>query len=374
MDKTEILDNFQDLNSNFKDDFMSSVNSRMKVKINYEKKEIDYSWVGLLEENMIYLENIIRNPKKFIINDEEIVKIELAKKITVESVIHLTQHTSFIQDYNQKTGDVKPSKILNINKEESLDTYENRFIYTLIRNIDTFILQHENDIINGSYLRDEKEINYDASTKVNDEDVNIKLSLNSNNSTKGGGNNSDLKTRLEKVKSQLSMLTGSELMSSLHKLHVAPVRPPLRKTNVILKNPNFQKAEMLWNYFQRYDKNNYTFEKDDRDFYDEGVLKKQFDEGFLFNYLALNTISKDKDKKMKAEKTLSLNLGGIIEMFLDSDESFDKEKIYDIFNREYANVSEKVINRDKIICNVLEENFIKLEKNLTEACTLIDEV
>ena len=65
------------------------------------------------------------------------VKVELARKVTVESVIHLTQHTNFIQKIDEN-GDVKPSKILNINREESLDTYENRFIFTLLNNLRNF--------------------------------------------------------------------------------------------------------------------------------------------------------------------------------------------------------------------------------------------
>ena len=116
------------------DSFMNHLNSTLLVKRNFELHEYDYEWLERIEDVLPYLDNILRNPKRFIVNEEEIVKVELSKKITVESVIHLTQHTNLIQDYNEKTGDVKPTKVLNINKEESLDTYENRFIYTLINN------------------------------------------------------------------------------------------------------------------------------------------------------------------------------------------------------------------------------------------------
>ena len=111
--------------------FMNNLNSTLAVKREYELSEYDYEWLEMIEEVLPYLDNILRNPKRFIINEEEIVKVELARKVTVESVIHLTQHTNLIQDIDEKKGDVKPSKILNINKEESLDTYENRFVYTL---------------------------------------------------------------------------------------------------------------------------------------------------------------------------------------------------------------------------------------------------
>ena len=122
-------------NEQTKDDyFLNNLNSTLGVKRDYEKMEYDHEWLETIEDAIPYIDNILRNPKRFIINEEEIVKVELAKRVTVESVIHLSQHTSLIQDIDKKTGDVKPSKILNINRDESLDTYENRFIFTLINN------------------------------------------------------------------------------------------------------------------------------------------------------------------------------------------------------------------------------------------------
>ena len=40
-----------------------------------------------------------------LLNEEEIVKIELARKVTVESIKHLAKHTNLIQDVDPKTGD-----------------------------------------------------------------------------------------------------------------------------------------------------------------------------------------------------------------------------------------------------------------------------
>ena len=108
--------------------FLNNMNSILSVKTDYEKKEYDYKWIDMIDETLPYLDNILRNPKRFIINEEEVVQVEKSKKVTVESIIHLTQHTNYIQKI-EDNGDVKPSKILNINKEESLDTYENRFIF-----------------------------------------------------------------------------------------------------------------------------------------------------------------------------------------------------------------------------------------------------
>ena len=74
---------------------------------------IDVKWVKAIEECIIPIDNIIRNPMRFIKQEEEIVPIEQAKKISQESIRHLAQHTNMISkvDYD---GSVTPNKILNI--------------------------------------------------------------------------------------------------------------------------------------------------------------------------------------------------------------------------------------------------------------------
>ena len=121
-----------------KENFTSNIRSTAGVSTKYEQVIVDYEWLDLMEDTIRYLDNILRNPNRFIVNEEEIVKIELARRVTVESIRHLSKHTNFIQKI-EDNGDVKPSKILNINKDESYDTYENRLIYTLIENMKNFV-------------------------------------------------------------------------------------------------------------------------------------------------------------------------------------------------------------------------------------------
>ena len=118
--ETEVVDEEEKLNDEEEqmdptDKFLNNLSSTLFVKRDYDMKEFNYEWVDKLEDVIPYIDNILRNPKRFIINDEEIVKVELAKRVTVESVIHLSQHTNLIQKI-EDNGDVKPSKILNINR------------------------------------------------------------------------------------------------------------------------------------------------------------------------------------------------------------------------------------------------------------------
>ena len=119
--------------------FSNNLNSKLRVITSKDQVDCDFKWLELMEETIPYIDNILRAPNRFIVNEEDVIKIELAKRVTVESIKHLSKNTNLIQEYDKKTGDVKPSKILNITKEESYDTYENRLIYTLIQNMKLYI-------------------------------------------------------------------------------------------------------------------------------------------------------------------------------------------------------------------------------------------
>ena len=117
MDDLKIIDYYNNADDKKKEAFSSHINSNLRVITDYNSEDYDYEWLDRMEKCIRYLDNILRNPNRFIVNEEDIVKIELARRVTVESIKHLSRNTNLIQDYDKKTGDVKPSKILNINKE-----------------------------------------------------------------------------------------------------------------------------------------------------------------------------------------------------------------------------------------------------------------
>ena len=139
MNELEIINLYEQSDDNKNKDFYENINSNLRVVTNYDKTSTNFEWLNIMEDTIRYLDNILRNPNRFIINEEDIVKIELARRVTVESIKHLSKNTNLIQDIDKKTGDVKPSKILNINKEESFNTYENRFICSVIKNMQFYI-------------------------------------------------------------------------------------------------------------------------------------------------------------------------------------------------------------------------------------------
>lgn len=357
------------------DTFLENMNSILSVKTDYERREYDYEWIDIIDETLPYIDNILRNPKRFIVNEEEVVQVEKSKKVTVESIIHLTQHTNYIQKI-EDNGDVKPSKILNINKEESLDTYENRFVYTLINNTRTFFEKRKKETGDFSYFKDKKELKFEANTIIDTEEVDVSLNISSRNEAKLEGKTTSseesIADRLKRIKVQLDGFTMSELMQTLSKLHVPAVRSPIRKTNVILKNPNFQKAEALWNYIQAYEEKDRN-ENEHKDYYDEGKLKESYNQAFLSLYIA-NKMLNHETTPATEEKLLSQTMSRLIENILDSNYEITEQEIKDLFNKQLKLIKtaneEKKRKIKKILLDKLEEekhNFINqwaiLEEN-----------
>ena len=357
------------------DTFLENMNSILSVKTDYERREYDYEWIDIIDETLPYIDNILRNPKRFIVNEEEVVQVEKSKKVTVESIIHLTQHTNYIQKI-EDNGDVKPSKILNINKEESLDTYENRFVYTLINNTRTFFEKRKKETGDFSYFKDKKELKFEANTIIDTEEVDVSLNISSRNEAKLEGKTTSseesIADRLKRIKVQLDGFTMSELMQTLSKLHVPAVRSPIRKTNVILKNPNFQTAAALWNYIQAYEEKDRN-ENEHKDYYDEGKLKESYNQAFLSLYIA-NKMLNHETTPATEEKLLSQTMSRLIENILDSNYEITEQEIKDLFNKQLKLIKtaneEKKRKIKKILLDKLEEekhNFIKqwaiLEEN-----------
>lgn len=223
-----------------------------KISQVYTKKNYKTDWIDTLEDCIISLDNIVRNPRKFIVIEEDIVDISLAKSISVESVKHLSQHTNLISSVD-KNGTVIPSKILNTSKEESFDIYENRFIYTLLLKIRDFIdrrftvmktaLMQSGDLsvsIESDFAIDKNKVSYkldsDASFPF---DAVVKRS------------NSAQPTDVERV-AHINSIISDFLASPFAKemRSCALVRPPILRTNVILKNPDFKKALLLWQFVE----------------------------------------------------------------------------------------------------------------------------
>ena len=347
MEDSRIIDIYQSASKKKEEAFKNNLDSKLHVQTDYEKVIKDTEWIEIMEDTIPYIDNIFRNPNRFIVNEEEIVKIERARRITVESIKNLSKNTNFIQEVDKKTGDVKPSKILNIDKEESYDTYENRLIYTLIQNMKFFISQKKKTLeqFQNAGSKNDKSFDYTGTSKIGDEKVDLNLSLSTkmdDDESKGenGSNPDDLLERIAKLEVKISDLTTSEVYKVIDKKHITLVREPIKKTNVVLKNVNFQYAMKLWSYLRENmdDKTRQMNEKKDYD--DEGDLKGLMDDSFFLYYLIMNTIDKDKEEEEeneeKKKEVQNIVISKMLEKVMEMDTDLSMQDLKNMIGEKYA--------------------------------------
>ena len=281
--------------------FIKNIKSGMHLTSDVNSDINDLEWLEIIEEVCPYLDNIVRAPKVALVSESEVRKIEKAKKTGVESVKDLSKHTDYIDKIDPVTGDVQPSKILVVYREETFNTYENRFIYTLILTLLRFLTEKE-ELLKDMKPKNEKLLQYSASTSNGKEKVKVDVKI-STKPTRLGNDDNDLekelnsiRKRIEKMKKFINSWLASELITSLQKQHAILVMPPIKKTNLILKNPNFQMATKLWNFLYSVDetKNSNINGLDSKG---DELLRGILDDSFLMDYYVVDSISIDKKKQ-----------------------------------------------------------------------------
>lgn len=368
------IDNiFSEVDPTKKDEFLSNNESKLNIKSDMKKTEYDYSWLEKIEECITDIDVIVRNPKKFIMQEEEVVNVEKAKKLTQESVKHLATHTNFIQEYDPIEETITPSKVLNINKEESYDIYENRFIYSLLKNLSMFLAKRKELSSEQSSSRVNKQYNYKSSTKLGCETVNINLNLESESIedlTKSDPSGLSIKDRVDRAQLILSDFMNSPFIRELAAANVVMVKSPIRKTNIILKNQNFQKALELWEFIERYNVNDKLEKNESKNYEDDGPIKKNMDDAFLLDYIILNSTG-EKQKEDK-EKISNYYLSKIIKEYVENNDDIDEHKFKSMISKEFKVVYKEKIKRESRVESIFKKYFDKQSKKIKKAFEYLD--
>ena len=216
---------------------------------------IDMDWVEAIEDAIPYIDKAIREQRRFIIQNEDIVPIEKARKITNESVRHLAQHTNMIA--RVEGDDVTPERILDIQREESFAIYENRFLRTLLLNVARFVDERYKEMKNApndSYHK----VHISRSIQIDQSKLDFELSYaNETHETNDFDITADVSTltdfqRVLRLRRVIGDFSAAPLIRDLSTSEL--VRPPIQRTNLMTKNPNFKKALDLWLFIESYTK------------------------------------------------------------------------------------------------------------------------
>ena len=339
--------------------FVKKLESEMSYQSTYNGDALSFDWLDEIEEACPRLDKIVRMAKVALIQEANVELIEKAKRITVESVKDLAKHTNYINKFDEETGTVEPGKILDIRSEETFNIYENRFLHTLVYLIDRFVAEREAEIKNLE-VSDNKLLEYKGKSQTLRENVHIEIKVTSDSIPSNDVNDAiqdqlkDIMKRIKRVKEYVGSWMRSEMIRALDKAHITPVRSPIKKTNIILKNPNFKVAAKLWDYLQRYGLDDLDNNKDNVDSNGNDVVQGFIDHSFLINYYVLDSISNSKRQQKKqlskyAIVMLSQEIRRIVQLLQSCGIKITEEEIMQLVAQELKeDKSERLVGADDV--------------------------
>lgn len=339
MENSDLVELVSNVDAKSLEQYVNKSVSEYKIASDEHSIEFDYTWVDRIEQTLEYLDAIIRTPKRFLAQEEEIVPVEKAKKISMETIKHLSQHTNLIQEVTED-GRVTPSSVLNVYKEETFDIYENRFINSLLSNLYIFVQRRKKETEEGGFSKCERQLQFNSETTVNTDKINITLSMNTKSYEDSHGSNSQGLTyqeRIEKIIFIISDYMKTPLIQSLR--GAIPVRSPIRKTNTILKNPNFQKALELWEYIERFDHKDRKERKENYVIDSDSEVQKKLVLASYVNYNIISAISSAKDKGK--DKSKDYYIRKLIEDFINENKEINSNDFKQILNKSFALYKQK---------------------------------
>ncbi|MBR0235124.1 MAG: DUF2357 domain-containing protein [Clostridia bacterium] len=266
-------------------DKMRQGDATIELRKRFLLRAIDETWVNIIEDTLPALDVIIRNPSKFIEEKEEVVPVELSRKVTVRTLQHLSQHTNYISRID---GDmIIPSKLLNVYRDETLLTYENKFVNTLINRLYAFVNRRYEIAKNAG--QDEKTTSIEFKDDFDHNSVKVKMNFRLEIAEPSSGVDdrvernysytTDLWHRVERLNDIVTNYANSEFVREMGH---AFIRPPVMRTNAILKNKNLRQCLTLWQFIESYDSAGYSMlVQEDLENVDDNYVKE------LYSTLAL---------------------------------------------------------------------------------------
>ena len=263
-------------------------------------KVVDEEWISMIEDSLDAINTIIENPRRFITTEEEVVPVSLAKKISADSVRHLSQNTQFLAPSDD--GGVHPTRILNVNTVETYDLYENRFIYHLIQRLLTFV-DKRTDVIfwsAGNEIRNRFKMHSKIDDAYEEIEYNVEMTVKNRQSfAENDADNMDVFMRIDRVRRLVMALRGASFCQIMN--GCSAVRSPIQRTNLIMKDPNYRKCYQLWQFMERYDKVGYNIDVQQQALAFDDEYMVQMYTNLINNYTVFKSLTDDERNLQELE-------------------------------------------------------------------------
>ena len=271
--------------------FMESIaraDNEIQFSNRKEIKTIDPIWVERIEDALDVFQHVVSLPRQEIREEELIVNIANAKRTGQDVVRHLASHAAMVEDYNFDTGDVRPSRVMQKYREESIGLYENRLVFTALEMAHHFVKIRHDALFEamsdefGAKLKLRSDM--DSATEHMHMDMFLHIK-NTESLMETDAKNREIFDRISRLYRMLGVFMNTDFARQMAKFD--RVKGPIHKTNILKRNPHYRSAVQLLEFLRSYDQVGYVITVEEQN----PVIDEQFQQDIfhnvLFNYVVL---------------------------------------------------------------------------------------
>ena len=271
--------------------FMESIaraDNEIQFSNRKEIKTIDPIWVERIEDALDGFQHVVSLPRQEIREEELIVNIANAKRTGQDVVRHLASHAAMVEDYNFDTGDVRPSRVMQKYREESIGLYENRLVFTALEMAHHFVKIRHDALFEamsdefGAKLKLRSDM--DSATEHMHMDMFLHIK-NTESLMETDAKNREIFDRISRLYRMLGVFMNTDFARQMAKFD--RVKGPIHKTNILKRNPHYRSAVQLLEFLRSYDQVGYVITVEEQN----PVIDEQFQQDIfhnvLFNYVVL---------------------------------------------------------------------------------------
>lgn len=276
-------------------DAVSRAENRFQFSNRKMEKTVDLNWVDAIEESLPAIQNIISSPRNIIREEELIVNVANAKKAGSDVVRHLAQHASLVEKYDYETGEVRPSKLMQKYREDTIGLYENRLVFTALETAFQFVKIRHDALFSAMSDEFGAKLKVDSTMETATELVRVDMFMHikeTDSAIETDDKNGHVFDRISKIYRILSVLMRSQFAQQMERL--PRVKGALTKTNVLKKNPDYRRVLALLEFLRSYEDIGYTIRVVEQNPEIDGIMERDIYHNILFNYLILKGYLEDE--------------------------------------------------------------------------------
>ena len=281
-------------------DALSRAENEIQFSNRRMEKWIDDSWVDAIEDSLEAFQKIVTTPRNAIREEELIVNVANAKKAGPDVVVHLAQHASLVEKYDYDSGEVRPSRLMQKYREDSVALYENRLIFTVLENAHHFVKLRHDELF--SEMSDEFGAKLKVTTQMESATESVHMDMfmhirDIDTALDTDGKHNQVFDRVSRLLRLLNSYMNTPFAQQMAKL--PRVKGTITKTNVLKKNPNYRAIVKLGEFLSDYDNVGYAVNVIEQNPVITPEFQKNIFHNVLFNYLVLKGyLEREQDRRM----------------------------------------------------------------------------